>query len=594
MIEATRLASHAALRFRTRLWAPLHLPQVARASTLSAIHRGIHRGNRTDQRDVKGRPDVKGRTHLKGRMTRQPRQDPRRPLTPDQVRSAIAHDTPEATGRMSRRKRFMDPNHPFGKKSLVWRVKFGDLKDKADEALARDDVEDEQDQAMWRGRGRRGRAGRPDAGGRMRDGSASEGQGRESAPARERAGEEAPRRRGREGAPGGRGREGASEVSTRSPRRNEDEMGGAKPKPNKRRDPISIPRTTAASQFIYGASAINSALKARRRKLYRLYVLFTGRRAINPDYNQINNPKNLAKLNGVPVTFLDEKKGVGLLDKMSGGRPHNGYVLEASPVPQLPITALSTWTPGPPKADLEVVLGHQSKEEEAINGTSTRFHFRRHRFLKPFVVFFYQVADEGNLGAMIRSAVFLGASAVVITAGKSAAVTPVVTKAASGAADEIPIFSVDSPLDFISASQKAGWHFYAAAASALTKNIQTLSAVGLEKDRPLTRNPCVLMLGNEARGIPKPLRIAADFNVCIPGVRKSSVDSLNVSVAGGILFNAFLNPVVARQADSPEEEASEEMEEDADQAPSGEAKQQQSGEGEAEKKQPADDEERLF
>lgn len=59
---------------------------------------------------------------------------------------------------------------------------------------------------------------------------------------------------------------------------------------------------------------------------------------------------------------------------------------------------------------------------------------------------------------------------------------------------------------------------------------------------PLRKQPCVLMLGGEGEGLRWNLRKDADHEVGIEGKpgRKGGLDSLNVSVAGGLLCEAFL------------------------------------------------------
>ncbi|MBE3044718.1 hypothetical protein IMZ48_19585, partial [Candidatus Bathyarchaeota archaeon] len=247
------------------------------------------------------------------------------------------------------------------------------------------------------------------------------------------------------------------------------------------------------------------------------------------------------------------------------------------------------------------VLAHQSKEEEAVNGSDTRVRYRRYKkYQKPLIVFLHEVVDSGNLGAMVRSAVFLGASAVAVTAGGSATLSPVAAKAAAGAAEEIPIFIVENDMDFVTASKKAGWRFYAAAPPGPSKDTRRTTAAKVETQNPLAKTPCVLVLGSEGKGLPKNLRRAADYEISIPGAPKTTVDSLNVSVAGGILCNSFLNPSVtpraAQETEEPEEEEEDDEEgeevEETDEVEE-EEEQEQPSDGEAEKK-PADGEERLF
>ncbi|SPN97422.1 uncharacterized protein DNG_00936 [Cephalotrichum gorgonifer] len=313
-------------------------------------------------------------------------------------------------------------------------------------------------------------------------------------------------------------------------------------------------RPACRHEFLFGSSVVTAALTTSRRKLYHLYILEGGKRG--PEGAGYNSPRALAERRGVPITMVKDQ-GAALLEKMSGGRPHNGYVLEASPLPQLPVTSLGPPGPNPWKPEFEVVLGRQSREDEAINGTGTTVHCQPKKNQKPLVLLLNEVLDPANLGAMIRSAWFLGASAVAITAQGSATLTPVALKASAGAAEEMPILSVESAMDFITASKEAGWKSYAAAPAILGKDKKKTTIKQLEEQNPLAESPCILILGSEGQGLPKPLRRAADFEISIPGASRSSVDSLNVSVAGGILCNAFLNPHPAGSAKGSQSKVAE-------------------------------------
>ncbi|KAK5196784.1 hypothetical protein LTR16_006661, partial [Cryomyces antarcticus] len=84
------------------------------------------------------------------------------------------------------------------------------------------------------------------------------------------------------------------------------------------RTPISIPHTTAASEFLYGTSATRAALIARRRKLYKLYL---HRRGIK-DGEAGADIKSLGSRAGVDIKLVDDEY-LPVMDKMSDGRPHN-------------------------------------------------------------------------------------------------------------------------------------------------------------------------------------------------------------------------------------------------------------------------------
>lgn len=301
--------------------------------------------------------------------------------------------------------------------------------------------------------------------------------------------------------------------------------------------PVSIEYTTAASQFLYGKSVVEAALKTSARKLYKLYV-YAGANRENVVVDEVM--VKLARKKGIPVRNVQERDA-RLMDKISGGRPHNGYVLEASPVPQLPVTGLGPFEESEGRSGFEVEVAHQSAEDAAVNGTDgfIRTVPSAH---KPLVVVLDQILDPQNLGAILRSVNFLGATAVAITKRNSATLTPVALKASAGASEAITLFSVDNLAPFLDASKDSGWKVFTAVplTSSAGKHRQ-MSIYDVEAQDPLAKNPCVLLLGGEGEGLSKQLKSKADVEVNIPNMSQTNlVDSLNVSVAAGLLTSALL------------------------------------------------------
>ncbi|KAJ4306149.1 hypothetical protein N0V88_000945 [Collariella sp. IMI 366227] len=74
------------------------------------------------------------------------------------------------------------------------------------------------------------------------------------------------------------------------------------------------------------------------------------------------------------------------------------------------------------------------------------------------------ILDPGNLGAILRTVSFLGATAVAITRRGSASLTPVALKASAGASETLNLFSISSLPEFLNASRENGWAVYAAVA----------------------------------------------------------------------------------------------------------------------------------
>lgn len=343
---------------------------------------------------------------------------------------------------------------------------------------------------------------------------------------------------------------------TRSNHPKQEEEGSLEisaPKPRERSKgnmmPLTIKYTTAASQFLYGRSVVRSALEQARRKLYKLYI-YAGQN--RQEMSEINDITRLAKRRSVPITIVPQEDQ-RLMDKMSQGRPHNGFVLETSPIPQKPIKALGGVEETVERNGFHVTLDRQTTEEQAVNGTDTFIRRASGVTAKPFVLLLDEILDPGNLGAMLRTASYLGVDAVGITNRNTSRLTPVVLKSAAGAVEEITIFSVDSPAKFLQESRKAGWRSYAAVpppGSKLTglHKDKFVSTEKIEQQSPLSKDPCILVLGNEGYGLSKQVKVAADYELSVPRyVFSSCIDSLNVSVATGLLCHSFVKKAGAGQ-----------------------------------------------
>ncbi|KAK3370248.1 hypothetical protein B0H63DRAFT_486574 [Podospora didyma] len=316
--------------------------------------------------------------------------------------------------------------------------------------------------------------------------------------------------------------------------------------------PLTVKYTTAASQFLYGRSVVDAALQSSRRKLYHLYI-YGGSNRQNPDRDLVIEA--LARRKGIESTVVEEASGLQLLDKMSGGRPHNGYVLEASPLPQAPLTGLGPLAEEDGKPGYQINVAHQSAEELAVNGSST-FVGSSSQTHKPLVVVLDQVLDPGNLGSILRTVSFLGATAVAITKRGSASLTPVALKASSGASETLHLFSISSLHTFLAESRENGWSVYAAVPpTARSKQDRHLDMHEVEDMDPLSKEPCILLIGSEGEGLSRLVKNKADYEVNIPNLSGSAaVDSLNVSVATGLLCSAFMRGQVKAQFDIIKEE----------------------------------------
>lgn len=134
--------------------------------------------------------------------------------------------------------------------------------------------------------------------------------------------------------------------------------------------------------------------------------------------------------------------------------------------------------------------------------------------------------------------------------------SPVALKAAAGAAEAMPLLWVNQPAAFIDSCQQNGWKFYASVAPGSSEFLKTGSRKHYLSTRqlmcPSLEHPTVLILGSEGDGIRWTVQKKADYVVGIEGQSRGheGVDSLNVSVAAGLLCEAFLDlsGVVARNS----------------------------------------------
>ncbi|KAH6631101.1 hypothetical protein B0J18DRAFT_476363 [Chaetomium sp. MPI-SDFR-AT-0129] len=590
---------------------PLSLltPPTTRHASRSAIHRGLIRSHRATQRaeapdprraeiDQLYKASRVGAVDADGnKLTYRQRHENRAALEAMRPQFKIRRgkkditEYPDVARPKSRAARFMDPGDKFGKRSLVYKMKMAAQTAKrgggkvegvlADEVFGTTGTRPERDRQLLTtrrqekrgGRGRRGRGrresdegplnvadvvaelSRPIGGPRAQE---------QSTPAVNRGSED-------------RGLQGQGWDRSLA-RRDTDDLGFVK---SGFHETVSIPYTTAASQFLYGRSVVEAALRASRRKLYRLYI-YDGANRENTTSNTLM--ARLAKKRGVPVEIVKEG-GLRLFDKLSQSRPHNGFILEASPLPRPPLTALGPIPPDyttNPRIPLE--LGHQSAEDAEINGNPTTLPAPPSPGHKPLVIVLDKVLDPGNLGAILRTVSFMGATAVGITKKHSASLTAVALKASAGAAESLALFSVNSLPDFITLSRANGWSVYAAVAGVtgslpsgfsfdqdtdtdspsttspdtdpfspvvsspqppVIKQRRQITPRDIEDADPLRHEPCVLVIGNEGDGLERLIVKKGDYELSIPNLAApgSGVDSLNVNVAAALLCSAFLRGV---------------------------------------------------
>jgi 23S rRNA (guanosine2251-2'-O)-methyltransferase len=137
------------------------------------------------------------------------------------------------------------------------------------------------------------------------------------------------------------------------------------------------------------------------------------------------------------------------------------------------------------------------------------------------------ITDEGNLGALIRTAAFFGIHGLILPRDRSAKVTGKVIKRSSGACAHLPIAQVVNLGRSLDRLREEGFWIIGTAGEA------RVSIYEFDWNRDL-----VLVLGSEEKGLSRSIRERCHQTVRIPG--SGHVSALNVSVAGGIILAEIL------------------------------------------------------
>ena len=192
--------------------------------------------------------------------------------------------------------------------------------------------------------------------------------------------------------------------------------------------------------------------------------------------------RELADQAGISVTTENRFN----LDRMAGGKTHQGVVAKAEPFEY---------------RSSEELLEHPS----------------------PHLILLDGVTDPANLGSILRSAEAFGWSGVLVPRRRSVGVTPAVRKVAAGAADRVPVALVGSAADAVLTLTKRGIFVLGMDPQAQTDYRD------VDYDRPIC-----LVVGAEGPGLSRLVRERADALIGIP--MKGRQASVNVAVAAAVVM----------------------------------------------------------
>lgn len=146
------------------------------------------------------------------------------------------------------------------------------------------------------------------------------------------------------------------------------------------------------------------------------------------------------------------------------------------------------------------------------------------------------ITDPQNVGAIIRSTEVLGGGALILPKDRSAAVSPAVLRASSGAAVHLPVAQVVNITRGLEQLKAAGYW------------IVGLDAAGTSGFQQLpTSERFVIVIGGEGKGIRPLVAKACDFMAAIPV--RGRVASLNAAAAAAIGIHELAKKVVPKVSD---------------------------------------------
>jgi len=231
--------------------------------------------------------------------------------------------------------------------------------------------------------------------------------------------------------------------------------------------------------LLIGIHAVDSALSSVPGQLWSVLIAQECR---NPRVLQLQDQARKAG-----VTVRTEARA--LLDRRSDGQRHQDVIAEFEPRNVHGEKQLATLL-------------------DAIDGT-------------PLILVLDGVQDPHNLGACLRTAEAAGVGLVILPKDKSAGLTPVVRRAASGAAETLPILLATNLARVLKQLKEHGvW-----LAGTTDQAEQDLYAADLS-------GPLALVMGSEGKGMRRLTAELCDFQVKIP--MQGAVNSLNVSVATAV------------------------------------------------------------
>ncbi|NQU65615.1 MAG: 23S rRNA (guanosine(2251)-2'-O)-methyltransferase RlmB [SAR324 cluster bacterium] len=245
-------------------------------------------------------------------------------------------------------------------------------------------------------------------------------------------------------------------------------------------------RRLSNQSLLYGIAPVLQCLTYDSRECYQLLL------KENANSPRVKKLVQMARAKGIPIQTVDG----GKLASLSGSKLHQGVALACG---ELKTHDLGEFIEGLPRHGRQLLIAMD------------------------------QVEDPQNLGAVIRSAAYLGAAGLMTLKKHAAPLSATVSKTSAGALEHFPVIEVGNLSESLQMLKKEGF--------------TVVGAAGDEEAIPFGEMPLsermVLVMGNEGQGLRNLTRKRCDFLIRIPG--NEAVESLNVSAAAAVLIHHLVS-----------------------------------------------------
>ena len=274
------------------------------------------------------------------------------------------------------------------------------------------------------------------------------------------------------------------------------------PRPSEPHEPARRPEAADDGAHVFGVQPVLEALRAGARPIERLTL------AEGAHESRLREILEIARYADIPVRRVPRTE----LQRIAAGANHQGVIAT-------------------------IAAAHYTHADDLLAALAARVGTAD----PPLAIVLDGVEDPRNLGAVIRTAECAGAHGVFVPERRASGLTETVAKAAAGALEYVPVARATNVVRLLEELKERGVWTVGTAAEADTSYT----------DWDWTQ-PSALLLGGEGEGLRRLVRERCDVLVGIP--LRGKIESLNVSVAAGIVLYEAVRQRTARRKEAYDED----------------------------------------